>query len=193
MRQQRPEGSGLPARQLTAPATLATAGALVVAQVWGAATVPPPLRGATMLLGVALVLLARCDLQHFRLPDLLTLPLIAAGLAVSLLLLPTPDLAGHLAGAAAGFAVLAVLGWGHRRLTARDGIGGGDLKLLAAGGAWLGWQALPALMLIAALGGIGWALVAARGKRTDGPIPFGVPLSATIWLLWLYGVPGYSR
>ncbi len=192
MRQQRSEGGGLPARQLTAPATLATAIALVVALCWGAAAVPPPLRGATMLLGTALVLLAHCDLRHFRLPDMLTLPLILAGLATSALL-PAPDLGGHLAGAAAGFAVLAVLGWGHHRLTARDGIGGGDVKLLAAGGAWLGWQALPALMLIAALGGIGWALVAARGKQPDGPVPFGVPLSATIWLLWLYGVPGYSR
>jgi leader peptidase (prepilin peptidase)/N-methyltransferase len=179
-------------RQLS-PAYVTLALALVAAMAgWGIAVVPTEQRVATVGLGSALMLLILCDLDRYRLPDLLTLPLIAAGLLATLGL-PGRDLIGHVIGAAIGFALLAALAWGHWRLRGIEGIGGGDAKLVAAGGAWLGWQALPAMLLIAAIGGLAWVAIAAWRRRTPVRVPFGVPLSATIWLLWLYGVPGYAR
>lgn len=139
-------------------------------------------------LGWTLLTLAWIDWRHFRLPDVLTLPLLSAGLAVTWLEAPY-DLTDHAIGAAAGYLGFRVLAWAYRAIRGRDGLGQGDAKLLGAAGAWLGWMALPHVILIAASCGIVVALATAvRRGRLDGAarIPFGPCLCAAIWILRLY-------
>jgi leader peptidase (prepilin peptidase)/N-methyltransferase len=157
---------------------------------WTAALTPFGwVRGASLVLGWTLLCLAAVDAVVMRLPDVLTLPLIAAGLTVSLAL-PGFPIAEHLAGAAVGYGVLAALAWAWRRWRRVDGIGLGDAKLLAAAGAWLGWRPLPQVVMIACALALAWIAIMAivrhaplRGAR----IAFGVPLSLAIWIVWLYG------
>jgi len=105
-------------------------------------------------------------------------------------LIDRPALPAHLAGGAIGFAALAAVAFAYQRLRGREGLGLGDAKLAGVGGAWLGWLALPSLVLVAAAGGlILYAIAALRGgtRMLDAPIPFGIPLGFAIWLVWLYG------
>lgn len=146
----------------------------------------------TAMLGWMLLLIAVVDAEHFWLPDQLTLPLAAAGLGAALL----PNGTGWLnavIGAAVGFAGLWLLAFVYRRLRGRDGLGGGDPFLLAAGGAWVGWIGLPSVLLWAAASGL--SLVLARailGKPLAGAdrLAFGVFLAVGIWMTWLFGPLG---
>ncbi|MCB2101838.1 MAG: prepilin peptidase, partial [Rhodobacterales bacterium] len=157
---------------------------------WAVATAPNAATAtAGCLLGWALLALAEIDRRHMLLPDALTLPLLALGLAATGLLAPD-QMINHLIGAAAGFAVLAGLALLYRRLRGRDGLGLGDAKLLAAAGAWVGWEGLPGVVLIGAATGLAWVLVAGRlsGRPLDParPLPFGPFLALGLWLVWLY-------
>jgi leader peptidase (prepilin peptidase)/N-methyltransferase len=157
---------------------------------WASLEVPHNfLLPVTCVLGWTLVLLAVVDARVFRLPDYLTLPLIAGGLGVAWLV-PHADIWLHVIGAAAGFVVFALVALGYRALRGREGMGLGDAKLAAAAGAWLGWEALPSLIIVAAVIGIVWILVRALilGRASlEQRIAFGVPLCAAFWLAWLYG------
>ncbi len=144
-------------------------------------------------LGWTLLALAWIDLEWLILPDVLTLPLLLGGLAATYL--ADPDaLADAALGAALGWTVFAAVAAGYRALRGRDGLGGGDAKLLAAAGAWLGWQALPAVMLLAAgtaLGVVGTLRLLRRRASGGMKLAFGPWLALATWLLWLYGgVPG---
>ena len=144
---------------------------------------------ASLVLGWTLVVLAAIDVLSFRLPDALTLPLLLAGLAVSLLL-PDRPLLDHLAGAAVGWSGLAGLAWAYRRARGVDGLGLGDAKLLGAAGAWLGWTPLPSVLIIGCLVAFAW--VGARTLRNGRAaaqerLAFGAPLSLAIWIVWLHG------
>jgi leader peptidase (prepilin peptidase)/N-methyltransferase len=144
---------------------------------------------ASLALGWTLLALAAIDLRHYLLPDALTLPLIAAGLAMAWLIEPA-RLGDHALGAAAGFIGFAVIAWSYRRLRGREGLGRGDAKLLGAGGAWLGWQALPSVVALAAVVALAVALAGALlGAKlgTTTKIAFGPYLALAIWLVWLYG------
>ncbi len=139
-------------------------------------------------LGWTLLTLAWIDALHMRLPDVLTLPLLLAGLAATWWLDPD-TLAAHAMGAAAGYLSIAALAVAYRRLRGRDGIGLGDAKLLGAAGAWLGWQALPWVVLSAALAGIGVAVLSQlRGATITRAtaLPFGPCLAVAIWAIFLY-------
>jgi leader peptidase (prepilin peptidase)/N-methyltransferase len=147
------------------------------------------LPGAVLSFGLAWA--SMVDIDRFILPDVLTLGLVVVGLGDALndgwLAAQTRAI-----GAAAGYGALALVAEVYRRLRGRSGLGMGDAKLLAVGGAWLGWTALPAVLLIASLGCL--ALVGAqavlRGSRMPaGPIPFGPYLAAAIWLLFLFAAP----
>lgn len=143
----------------------------------------------SLAFGWTLLALAAIDHRHYILPDVQTLPLIPAGLTVAFLVDPA-KLPDHLIGAVAGFAGFALIAWAYRRLRGRDGLGLGDAKLLAAGGAWLGWQALPSVVVIAAGTALAVALAArlAGGKlQATTRIAFGPYLALGIWLVWLYG------
>jgi leader peptidase (prepilin peptidase)/N-methyltransferase len=135
------------------------------------------------LLAAWLGLASVIDAKRLILPDLLTLPLIPAGLF--LVGLQPPALTDRLLGAVIGFTVFAAISVLYRRLRRRDGLGLGDAKLLAAAGAWVGWQGLPSVVLIASLGGLAWALV----TRADGDrqVPFGPFLALGFWLVWWLG------
>jgi len=140
---------------------------------------PGPAGWAAALFGWVLLTLAILDVEHFWLPDALTLPLLVAGLGLGLWLAPSLDV--RLWGAGAGFASLAAIGAGYGLVTGRDGLGGGDPKLPAAIGAWLGWQALPFVVLAAALLGLALALVDRLRGREVGRltrVPLGAMLAA---------------
>lgn len=128
------------------------------------------------LFGWLLLPLALLDARHFWLPDRLSAVLAIVGLLIAGPMLGTP-LFDRWIGALAGGLILALIAWAYRRARGAEGMGGGDPKLVAAIGAWLGWQALPLLLLLASLGGIVWALVAQRkGDQLLGErrVPFGV-------------------
>lgn len=135
----------------------------------------------------ALLTLAIIDWRHMILPDAITLPLIPAGLAAAWTL-GQPAPADSLTGALAGAAVLWAVRAAYRALRGREGLGLGDVKLFAAAGAWLGWAALPAVLLAAsllALGLVAWALAAGRKIEPQTALPFGTPLAGAVYLVWL--------
>lgn len=128
------------------------------------------------LFGWLLMPLALLDARHFWLPDRLNLLLGAAGLLVAGPLLDT-SLVDRWVGAVVCGLTLAAIAEFYRRVRLKDAMGGGDPKLVAAIGAWLGWQALPLMLLLASLGGIVWALAAQRkGDQPLGErrVPFGL-------------------
>ena len=127
---------------------------------------------AACVLGWTLAALALTDLARLRLPDVLTLPLLALGLAEAAWRAPWA-LGDRLAGAVAGFAALWAVNAAYRALRGREGLGLGDAKLLAALGAWLGWQVLPALVLLAAGGALVAVLALMPGAGARQRVPFG--------------------
>ena len=89
----------------------------------------------------------------------------------------------RLIGAAAGFLSLGLIGELHFRRSGAEGLGLGDAKLFAAAGSWLGWQALPLVLLIAALAGLAYAIL--RLGPRDAPIAFGPMLAFAFLLCWI--------
>jgi leader peptidase (prepilin peptidase)/N-methyltransferase len=144
---------------------------------------------ASALYGWTLLALAWIDQRHQLLPDALTLPLLPAGLAVAWTAVGNawPD---HLIGAVSGFAAFYAIGVAYRHLRKRPGLGLGDAKLLAGIGAWVAWQGLASVVLLAALSGL--LLVLARrfsGRPLElaERLPFGPHLALGGWLVWLHG------
>ena len=157
---------------------------------------------AGLVLTWFLVALAFIDIDHQLLPDSLTLPLLWLGLFLSLFApfpgaAPVPvDMRSSIIGAIAGYLSLWTVYHLFRLLTAKEGMGYGDFKLLAALGAWLGWKMLlPTVLIAAAVGAVtGIALLAARGQNRSTPIAFGPFLAAAGWLMLMFGqelVTGY--
>ena len=145
------------------------------------------------LFGWLLLALALLDFEHFWLPDRLTATLALTGLAFGLAGTP-PVLIERLIGAVLGFGGLALIGFGYRRLRGRIGLGQGDPKLLGAIGLWLGWRALPLVLLAASLVGIAYALVcllAGRRLAATDRLPLGTLLAVAAWLCWCAGAAGW--
>ena len=142
--------------------------------------------GALLLLW-ALIALAAIDFDTQLLPDSLTLPLLWMGLALNLGG-TFNDLPSAVIGAMAGYLALWSVFWLFKLATGKEGMGYGDFKLLAALGAWLGWQMLPAIILLSSVVGaaIGIALIVATRHGRNVPIPFGPYLAAAggIALFW---------
>ena len=141
-----------------------------------------------LLLTGFLVALTGIDLDHQLLPDNLTLPLLWAGLLLSLFEVFV-DPVTSIIGAAAGYLSLWTIYHLFRILTGKEGMGYGDFKLLAALGAWMGWQMLPLIILLSSLVGAvaGLALMAARRHGRGQPMPFGPYLAAAGWIAMLWG------
>ena len=139
------------------------------------------------VLSAGLLALSLIDLDTQLLPDSLTQPLLWLGLIVNSCQIFT-TLPEALTGAVAGYLCLWSVYWGFRLLTGREGMGHGDFKLLALLGAWLGWQALPAILFAASLAGaiVGIALILFTGRGRHEPLPFGPFLAGAggIMLLW---------
>lgn len=155
---------------------------------WAAVTVTGAELWFTCGFGWILLTAAWIDLRTMLLPDILTLPLLALGLAATSMTMPDA-LVDHLLAAALGYLSLAALAWAWRRFRGRDGLGMGDAKLLAALGAWLGLGLLPAALLLAACAGLlaaGGAALAGKRVTATTAVPFGPFLAIAGWLLWLY-------
>ncbi|MCJ7974916.1 A24 family peptidase [Aeromonas veronii] len=161
-------------------ALLSVAVAMVITPGWGTL--------AALLLTWVLVALTFIDLDKMLLPDQLTLPLLWGGLLFNLAGGFVP-LADAVIGAMAGYLVLWSLYWAFKLLTGKEGMGYGDFKLLAALGAWLGWQALPIILLLSSLVGavIGISLIALQKHHQGKPIPFGPYLAIAGWIALLWG------
>ncbi len=155
-----------------------------VLTVWGLGTFGLTWLGlAVVVYAWTLVALAFIDYDTQLLPDQLTLPLVWLGLITNLFGGFT-DLSSAIIGAVAGYLFLWSTYWAFKLITGKEGMGYGDFKLYAAIGAWLGWQVLPAVILIASIVGLLYALVTAlAGKRaTAQPIPFGPFLAVSGWV-----------
>ncbi len=136
----------------------------------------------------ALVALALIDLDTHLLPDSITLPLLWLGLLFNLTGQFT-DLGSAVVGAMAGYLALWSVFWLFKLVTGKEGMGYGDFKLLAALGAWLGWQMLPAIILLSSVVGaaVGIALIVLARHGRNVPIPFGPYLAAAGLLALFYG------
>ena len=148
---------------------------------------PLPLALVTAGFGWALLLLIALDAEHHWLPDRLTLPLIPLGLAAAWAGFGPPLIERGL-GAAIGWGALAGLAFAYRLLRGREGLGGGDPKLLAALGAWLGATQLPFVLLGAGLAGLAAVLLMrARGKVVSATtrLALGALMALAAWPLWL--------
>jgi leader peptidase (prepilin peptidase)/N-methyltransferase len=150
---------------------------------------------AAVLLTFALIALSVIDIDHQIIPDSISLPLLWVGLTLSLfhpvagaeVLFIDPKTA--IVGAIAGYLSLWSVYHLFRLITGKEGMGYGDFKLLAALGAWLGWQMLPLIILLSALVGalIGITMIVVRRHDRNIPIPFGPYLAAAGWIAMLYG------
>lgn len=146
--------------------------------------------GAVMLLSWALIALTFIDVDHQLLPDAITLPFLWLGLLLnSFDLLPYKGLTSAVVGAAAGYLSLWLVFHIFKLITGKDGMGYGDFKLFALFGAWLGWQMLPVIILLASLTGavVGLTFILYAGRDRHLPIPFGPFLCAAGWVAALWG------
>lgn len=143
---------------------------------------------AALVLTWSLVALTFIDIDHQLLPDSVTLPLIWIGLLLSLTGMFI-DPRSSIIGAVAGYLSLWTVYQVFKLVTGKEGMGFGDFKLFAAFGAWMGWQALPLIILLSSAVGavIGISLIVLRGRDRNIPIPFGPYLAAAGWIYLLWG------
>lgn len=141
-----------------------------------------------VLITWALITLTLIDVDHQLLPDDITLPLLWLGLLFNLGGTYV-SLQDAVIGAMAGYLLLWTVYWLFKLLTGKEGMGFGDFKLLAALGAWLGWQALPLIILLSSLVGAicGIALMIVKRRGRDIPIPFGPYLAMAGWVALMWG------
>lgn len=143
---------------------------------------------AALALTWSLIALTMIDIDTYLLPDDITLPLLWLGLIVNSFSLFT-DLPSALWGAVAGYVSLWSVYKLFKLLTGKEGMGYGDFKLLAALGAWMGWQMLPQIILLSSLVGavIGISMIVIRGRDKNIPIPFGPYLAIAGWIAFVWG------
>ena len=154
----------------------------------------PTLQGAGALLLIwALIALTGIDFDTQLLPDSITLPLLWLGLAFNLAGTYV-DLFSAVIGAMVGYLTLWSVFWLFKLATGKEGMGFGDFKLLAALGAWLGWQMLPAIILLSSIVGaaVGISLIVATRHGRNTPIPFG-PYLAAAGIIALFWGPQLTR
>jgi leader peptidase (prepilin peptidase)/N-methyltransferase len=158
---------------------------------------PGLLLGARLVLAAILIALFFIDLEHQLLPDALTLPGIAVGIAASVF--ASPGITSSLIGAALGAAILLAIRWLWKRATGVDGMGLGDVKMLAMIGAFLGWQNVWLVLFVASLAGAitGITIAATRRGSMKSKLPFGTFLAvaalfASFWgdrlIAWYVGL-----
>jgi leader peptidase (prepilin peptidase)/N-methyltransferase len=148
---------------------------------------PGPLYIHQLVFSLFLVVISFIDLDHMIIPDVLSIPGILIGIPASFLVphvSPLDSLIGIIAGGGAFY----IIAYGYSLLTGKDGMGGGDIKLIAMIGAWMGWRPLPFVILVSALAGtlIGGIFIVASGKGLRTRIPFGpfLALGALVYLFF---------
>lgn len=165
-----------------------TTAALSVVLLWHFA-LGPALLGA-LLFTWALIALTMIDVDHQLLPDEITLPLLWAGLLFNSQAVYV-GLESAVLGAVFGYLILWSVYWLFKLVTGKEGMGYGDFKLLAALGAWMGWESLHMIILMSSLVGavVGIALLIVKRQGKDVPIPFGPYLAAAGWITFLWAGP----
>jgi leader peptidase (prepilin peptidase)/N-methyltransferase len=147
-----------------------------------------PYAFAIVLFSWMLLILTVIDIDHQLLPDQITLPLLWLGLLYHSIFdhIPITD---ALWGAMAGYMILWSVFWLFKIVTGKEGMGYGDFKLLAALGAWLGWQYVPLIILLSSVVGAicGGLILAARRNSTSTPMPFGPYLAGAGWIAVFWG------
>ena len=171
------------------PAVELLTGLMFAATAW---MLPWPAQAlAGIVLTGALIALTFIDIDEQLLPDSITLPLVWAGLLFNLTAgeHAFASLSEAVTGAVAGYLFLWLVYQGFKLVTGKEGMGYGDFKLLAALGAWLGWQMLPLIVLLSAVVGaiVGIAMILLLGRDKQVPIPFGPYLAAAGWIALLWG------
>ncbi len=144
--------------------------------------------GLALIFTWSLIALTMIDVDHQLLPDNITLPLLWLGVLANISGMFT-DLQSSIIGAVAGYLSLWTVYWTFKILTKKEGMGFGDFKLLAALGAWIGWQSLPLIIVLSSFVGafIGIAGILIYGKDKNKPIPFGPYLAIAGWITFLWG------
>ena len=141
-----------------------------------------------LILTWGLICLTLIDFDHMLLPDQIVMPLLWLGLLVNITgtFVPLND---AVIGAAVGYMSLFSVFWLFKLLTGKEGMGHGDFKLFALFGAWLGWQLLPILILMASVVGalIGISLMLFKNHTREQAIPFGPYLAIAGWITLLWG------
>ncbi len=169
------------------PAIELLSGLLALVAGWHFEVAGAALLGA-LLFTWALIALTMIDMDHMLLPDNITLPLLWLGLLFNMAgtFVPLQD---AVIGAIAGYLALWTVYWLFKLSTGKEGMGYGDFKLLAALGAWLGWQVLPVVILLSSLVGIvlGVLVMFLQKRGRDIPIPFGPYLAIAGWIAMLWG------
>ena len=144
--------------------------------------------GGALLMTWTLIALSVIDLETQLLPDMITLPFLWFGLGVNLWALFAP-LSSAVLGVIGGYLTLWAMFHGFRLLTGKEAMGHGDFKLMAMLGAWLGWQALPVVLLLSSATGalVGTTLLGLGRHQRNKPLPFGPYLAAAGWLCLMWG------
>lgn len=145
---------------------------------------------ATILIA-SLIILSWIDIKTYRLPDVITIPLIAIGFGQAFAL--SLNLYDSLIGAAAGYLSFVAIEIGFKYLRGKDGLGRGDAKLMAAAGAWCGWVNLPFVVLIASAAGLAMLLLPSfRQSSQYGRLPFGPFLALGFFIVWSVSSAGLA-
>lgn len=143
------------------------------------------------VVGATFVLIALCfiDIDTFLLPDQLTLPFMWTGILLAVFGISPVSLQDAVLGAMAGYLSLWIVFQLFKLITGKDGMGYGDFKLLAALGAWVGWQSLPMVILIASIAGAvgGIFMMKFKHATNDTPLSFGPYLATAGWISLLWG------
>jgi len=161
----------------------------VVAAVLAANIGYAPFLPAALVLSWALIALTMIDYDTCLLPDPITLPLMWLGILCAYAGITPVSLGDAVIGAVAGYLTLWSVYWLFKLLTGKEGMGYGDFKLLAALGAWLGWQMIPLVILLSSFVGaiVGITLLATKIVKRDEGIPFGPYLATAGWIALLWG------
>lgn len=143
---------------------------------------------AGLVLTWALICLTMIDFDHKLLPDQLTLPLLWLGILLNSQSMFV-SLNDAVIGAVAGYLSLWSIYWLFKLTTGKEGMGYGDFKLLAALGAWMGWQSLLMIIILSSFVGaiVGITLIMVLGRDRNIPIPFGPYLAAAGWIAFMWG------
>lgn len=153
-----------------------------------------PMGLAVLLVTWCLMVASMIDIDHLLLPDCLTLPLLWTGLLLTLMSdITLVNTADSLLGVAIGYCALSLIGWAFKWITGKEGMGAGDYKLLAALGAWTGWQSLLTILFLASVAGLlaGLCLRCSKNTAPGQEIPFGPYLSIAGWLVLVFQFDNY--
>jgi leader peptidase (prepilin peptidase) / N-methyltransferase len=181
-------------RAATASEPLVAAAVGVIVSLFSVWAYSPRTAFASCLLAWSMLAIAAIDARQFIVPDILSLPAIPAGLLASGKLLDPSNVGlvdiNHVVGALVGGGSLWLVRAAYFRVRQREGLGLGDVKLASVAGAWVGWQGLSSVLLLAAAMALTFILILSVLRRESpspgAKVPFGAFLAPSIWAVWAF-------